>query len=164
MDRKETDSFVSTLRGELSTHASGFPLDQAVVKVVAQRADREKAFSASKPKSLSALLMLLDATSVSAGLAIKKIAKLGDDSSGIRDSLVDLWGRAEAARCLLFDVHDVFAGSEAESRIADLWETARLLAPDAIAIAMRLSEPVEQYVAFAAEVFSHAPAGVRQAS
>jgi hypothetical protein len=108
--------------------------------------------------------MLLDATSVSAGLAIKKITKLGDDSSGIRDSLVDLWGRTEAARCLIFDVESVFGGSEAESRIADLWETARLLAPDAIAIAMRLSEPVEQYVAFAAEVFSLAPAGARQAT
>ena len=161
MDRGETDSFVVNLRSELYAGASSFPLDQAVTKVTAQRSERENTASSLKDQSLHQLLMLLDATSVSAGLAIKKLAKLGDDSSGIRDSLVDLWGRAEAARCLLFDVQSVFGGSEAESRIADLWETARLLAPDAIAIAMRLSEPVDRYVAFAGEVFGHAIAGAR---
>jgi hypothetical protein len=160
MDRMVTDGFLSNLRNELAGGASSFPLDQAVTKVVAQRSDRDKVASSSRVQNLGQLLMLLDATSVSAALAIKKLTKLGDDSSGIRDALVDLWGRSEAARCLLFDVQLTFAGSEAESRISDLWETARLLAPDAIAIAMRLSEPVDGYVSFAAQVFSQAPSAL----
>jgi hypothetical protein len=52
----------------------------------------------------------------------------------------------------LFDVDAVWTGAEHDLRQSDLWETARLLAPDAIAIAMRLSEPVSQYVEFASKV------------
>jgi alkylation response protein AidB-like acyl-CoA dehydrogenase len=98
------------------------------------------------------VLDLFEVTSVSAALAIKRLGGRADDMSGIRDALVDLWGRAEAARSLLFDVDAVWTGVERDARQGDLCETARLLAPDAIAIAMRLSEPVSQYVEFASKV------------
>ena len=98
------------------------------------------------------ILDLFEVTSVSAAVAIKRLGSSAADTSGIRDALVDLWARAEAARSLVFDVLGVWTGEERECRVVDIWETARLLAPDAIATAMRLSEPVSQYVEFASKV------------
>jgi hypothetical protein len=159
MDRVAVDGFLHSLRASLAANSSRFPLDASVQSVSGQHGDRQRMTGQGSPLSegLVRLLMLLDATSVSASLAIKNLGRSGDDSSGIRDALVDLWGRSEAARCLLIDSQGVFSGAEATNRVHDLWETARLLAPDAIAIAMRLSEPVEHYVEFATKVVSQAP-------
>jgi hypothetical protein len=74
---------------------------------------------------------------------------VSSDNSGIRELLVDLWSRAEAARSLIFDVQDVFEGEDKRVRLADICETARVLAPEAIAVAMQLSVPVEEYIEFA---------------
>jgi hypothetical protein len=162
MDRAAVDGLMHALQTTLATSSSQFPLDASVKSVASQQDDRQRAIAqgASHAAGLAQLSMLLDATSASAAVAIKKLAKSSDDSSGIRDALVDLWGRAEAARCLLVDSQGVFSGAEATRRVADLWETARLLAPDAIAIAMRLSEPVEHYVEFATGVMKKAPTAV----
>lgn len=157
MDRVVVDGFLSKLRNDLAGSSAGFPLDEAVTLAHVQADERERAGATSGPDNLSRLLMLFDVTSASAALAIKKLGKAAEDASGIRDALVDLWGRAEAARCLLFDAQDIYGGAEASTRILDLWETARLLAPDAIAIAMRLSEPVSKYVEFVAQVLTKAP-------
>ncbi len=147
MTRTERDAVVTALRQELesSVPASRFPLDAAASRI------QHGKISAEQP-CLGDLLNLFEVTSVSAAVAIKRLGGRGDDLSGIRDALVDLWGRAEAARSLLFDVDAVWTGAEHDLRQSDLWETARLLAPDAIAIAMRLSEPVSQYVEFASKV------------
>ncbi len=149
--RQERDLVISTLRAELELRASHsrFPLDNAVQKIQSRAlsalvGDSERAFSD--------LLNLFEATAVSAAVAIKRFASTANDTSGIRDALVDLWSRAEAARSVLFDTLEVWVGAERKEREEDLWETARLLAPDAIAIAMRLSEPVSQYVEFASKV------------
>ena len=149
--RDSRDAGVAALRQELDAHvaASRFPLDGAVQRIRAGCAISEIALPA---HDIASLLDLFEVTSVSAALAIKRLGTSANDTSGIRDALVDLWGRAEAARSLLFDVLTVWQGSERAERVADLRETARLLAPDAIAIAMRLSEPVSQYVEFASKV------------
>lgn len=149
--RNESDKLQGVLRGGLEsvTGSSRFPLDSGV-KTLQQLAS---SFSYPLDEPLMDLLGLFDVTSVSAAVAIKRLGGLAaGDTSGIRDALVDLWGRAEAARSLLFDVLTVHSGSSRAERMADLWETARLLAPDAIATAMRLSEPVSQYIEFASKV------------
>jgi hypothetical protein len=149
--REGREQVLATLRRELDSKAaaSRFPLDGAVQTI--QRG-QSQGVSAQPQEFLAPLLDLFEVTSVSAALAIKRLGSTTSDASGIRDALVDLWGRAEAARSLLFDVLTVWAGDERDERITDLWETARLLAPDAIAMAMRLSEPVSQYVEFASKV------------
>jgi hypothetical protein len=150
MARAERDVGMSALRGELEVlvPTSRFPLDAAVECIRRIQQQRGPAGQ----QRLGSLLNLFEATSVSAALAIKRLGGKADDISGIRDALVDLWARAEAARSLVFDVDTVWSGAERNVRQGDLWETARLLAPDAIAIAMRLSEPVSQYVEFASKV------------
>lgn len=157
--RQERDAVMSTLRRELEAAqpTSRFPLDSAVVGM--RKHQRSERMSRALG-NLADALDLFEVTSVSAALAIKDLGSVANDTSGIRDALVDLWGRAEAARSLLFDVEAVWTGSARGERELDLWETARLLAPDAIAIAMRLSEPVSQYVEFASKVIGSAgPAG-----
>ena len=152
--RHESDTLKDVLHSKLESVATGsrFPLDSGVMhlQTITNR------LSHVGDEALIALLGLFDVTSVSAAVAIKRLGGLAPgDTSGIRDALVDLWGRAEAARSLLFDVLAVHTGSARHERVADLWETARLLAPDAIATAMRLSEPVSQYVEFASKVIDH---------
>jgi hypothetical protein len=124
---------------------------------IEQKGEREALIGSHVSADLAQILVLLDITSTGASLAIKQLGKVGDDTTGIRDALVDLWGRCEAARCLWFDTQQLFTGEEAKSRIEDLWETAKLVPPDAIAIAMRLSETVAQYVEFASKVIALAP-------
>lgn len=149
--RQQREVVISTLRAELEVSVPGsrFPLDSAVQRIQHQALSVVVGDSKS---ALSDLLNLFEATSVSAALAIKRLTSAANDTSGIRDALVDLWSRAEAARSLLFDMSEVWVGDERTEREGDLWETAKLLAPDAIAIAMRLSEPVSQYVEFASKV------------
>lgn len=166
MERVPFDQIQASLRSAVDQAAahSRFPLDVALTCAHGQSAERAvlchgavQSKNAAQQEELRNLLTLLDVTSTSAGLAIKRIGKQGDDTSGIRDALVDLWGRAEAARCLWFDTQHLFSGEEVADRIDDLWETSRLLAPEAIAIAMRLSEPVVQYVEFASKFVKEAP-------
>ncbi len=159
MERAQCDLVVEELRGhaEKAGELSRFPLDVVLGHALKQGASRKGLVKSQAEPGLSDLLTLIDVTAVGAARAIKRIAASGDDSTGVRDALVDLWGRAEAARCLLVDSQGLFSGSEAAERVMDLWETGRLLAPDAIAIAMRLSEPVGQYVDFASKVMAAAP-------
>lgn len=159
MQRAQFDQIVEELRArvEKAGGQTRFPLDAVLAGAAQQSALRKSLVGSKANPAFAELLALLDVTAVSAARAIKRLAASGDDATGVRDALVDLWGRAEAARCLLIDSLGVFSGDEATSRIMDLWETARLLAPDAIAIAMRLSEPVSQYVEFASKVMAQAP-------
>lgn len=153
MARTERDVGMSSLRAELErlVSTSRFPLDAAVGFIEQRRGVQQQ---------LGDLLDLFEVTSVSAALAIKRLGGMADDPSGIRDALVDLWVRAEAARSLFFDLKSVWTDVEDDDRRQDLCETARLLAPDAIAIAMRLSEPVSQYVEFASKVTKQQAQGI----
>ncbi len=157
MERTTIDDLCSELQRAVASGGSRatFPLDTAV-QMALQQKNREQLKEIGADPALGDLLTLLDVTSVSAAAAIKGLASSGDDATGIRDALVDLWGRAEAARCLWLDSQTAFTGEEGAERVLDVWETARLLAPDAIAVAMRLSEPVAQYVEFASKVASAA--------
>jgi hypothetical protein len=159
MNRAQFDQIEAELRAQVEQAGgqSRFPLDTVLAGALQQTAVRRSLVFSQATPALADLLALLDVTAISAARAIKSLAASGDDATGVRDALVDLWGRAEAARCLLIDSQGVFSGDEAAGRIMDLWETARLLAPDAIAIAMRLSEPVSQYVEFASKVMALAP-------
>jgi hypothetical protein len=159
MERAQFEHVVEELRAQAGKVAasSRFPLDATLCCALQQSNSRKGLGSLQDAVGLPELLTLIDVTSVSAASAIKSLAAAGDDATGVRDALVDLWGRAEAGRCLLIDLQSVFSGNEAAARVADLRETARLLAPDAIAIAMRLSEPVSQYVEFASKVLAVAP-------
>lgn len=156
MERTEFDRMLHELRDALRSAPDGhrFPLNAAVTGVVAQGATR-KAVVAAKPEvsdSALGLLAIFDATAVSAAVALKRISETHDDRSGLTTALVDLWGQAEAARCLWFDHFRVFTGEDSRVRDEALKETARLLAPEAIALAMRLQEPVAQYVEFVSKV------------
>lgn len=155
MERTTIDDLCGELQRAVTSSAarSIFPLD-AAVQMALQQKNREQLKKTEAQPSWVDLLALLDVTSVSAAAAIKQLASSGDDATGIRDALVDLWGRAESARCLWLDSTTTFTGTESAERVSDVWETARLLAPDAIAVAMRLSEPVAQYVEFASKVVS----------
>jgi len=159
MERTQFDQVVDELRGYTEQVAGGsrFPLDTVLGHAQQQLASRKGLVSLQASAGLPELLMLIDVTAISAARAIKRVAASGDDTTGVRDALVDLWGRAEASRCLLIDCQGLFSGEERAQRLTDLWESARLLAPDAIAIAMRLSEPVSQYVEFASKVMAAAP-------
>jgi hypothetical protein len=156
MDRTEFDRMAHELRDALRSAPDGhrFPLNAAVTGVLTQVAAR-KAAAAAKPEvsdDALGLLAIFDATAVSAAVALKQISETHDDRTGLTTALVDLWGQAEAARCLWFDKYRVFTGEDSQLREEALKETARLLAPEAIALAMRLQEPVAQYVEFVSKV------------
>jgi hypothetical protein len=158
MDRVVFDRLLDEVKNSVcSAHdLHRFPLNAAVACVVLQR-DARKAAVLCKPEISEgslALLDLFDATSVSAGLAIKSVSQTHDDTTGLTTALVDLWGQAEAARCLWFDHFCLFTGEELRLRGGALQETARLLAPEAISLAIRLQEPVGQYVEFVPKVVS----------
>jgi len=156
--RDQRDNVLTKLREDLEASAadSRLPLDSAVAATLRMREQVRVDGTASSDESgaVAQLLDLFEVTSVSAALAIKHAGVSASDTTGTRDALVDLWGRSEAARSLAFDALTVWTGQERQDREADLWETARLLAPDAIAIAMGLSEPVSQYVEFASKVIN----------
>jgi hypothetical protein len=158
MKREVFDRLLDELKGAVLATAEGhrFPLNAAVAAVMLQGNSRAAA-TASKPEisqSALGLLALFDVTTVSAALAIKDVSRTHDDTTGLTTGLVDLWGQAEAARCLWFDQYAVFSGGESHLREVALQETARLLAPEAIALAIRLQEPVAQYVDFVSKVVS----------
>lgn len=156
MNRDEFDKLHSDLRASVSgaTSEHAFPLNAAVEAVLAQHQSRLAATGSRKDASEQdlRLLELFDVTSISAGLAIHALSKKGDDASGISTALVDLWTQSEAARCLWFDRFVVASEAEIAARAEALRETAKLLAPEAIAVAIRMREPVAQYVEFVSKV------------
>jgi hypothetical protein len=155
MERSEFDRMLNELKDALRSAGDGhrFPLDAALTGVVAQFGSRKVVVTNSEVSDDAlGLLALFDATAVSAAVALKRISETHDDRSGLTSALVDLWGQAEAARCLWFDHFGVFSGEASRLRGEALKETARLLAPEAIALAMRLQEPVAQYVEFVSKV------------
>lgn len=137
---------VFPLEGALEAAIGRKSVTQAAIGSIAASSDR-------KAQALD-LLMLLDSTSVGASLAVKRVAQRGDDVSGITTALVDLWGQAEAARSLWFDLYVRFAADAEAGREPALLETARLLGPRAVSIAMQLHEPVAQYIEFVSKVAS----------
>jgi hypothetical protein len=156
MNRDDRDRMNADVLKEVTGNSSDsrFPLNQAVTVLKQKNRDQSAEFIASKDAMLSGLLDLFEATSISSTVAIKLLGGVSSDNSGIRDLLVDLWTRAEAGRSLIFDAQNVFEGEEKRDRIADICETARVLAPEAIAVAMQLSVPVEQYIEFAEGVLA----------
>ena len=153
MDREKLDSLLSELKKSVESSSAGhlFPLNAAVVGVATQRDARRSLDARISERELD-LLALFDVTSVSASLAVKSVSRTHSDTTGITTALVDLWGQAEAARCLWLDQHSLFSGEAAKARGEALQETARLLAPEAISLAIRLGEPVVQYVEFVSKL------------
>ncbi len=158
MDRDEFDR----LRDELKTKvesvagAGAFPLNAAVEVIVAQH-ERRLAATLARAEVQERDLRLLeffDITSVGAALAIRGLSKKTDDSSGVSTTLVDVWTQSEAARCLWFDRFASRGESEVGDNTQALGETAKLLASEAIGAAIRMREPVTQYVEFVEKVVS----------
>jgi len=148
------------LQGELKASVDGassahvFPLNAAVHAALAQhqaRVDAARARPDMAEQDLR-LLELFDITSVSAALAIRSLSKRGDDASGVATALVDLWTQAEAARCLWFDRFSSTSADDSRAKGEALRETAKLVAPEAIAVAIRMRESVAQYVEFVSKV------------
>ncbi len=156
MDREALDKLQSELKTGVSSAPGGnaFPLNAAVEAVIAQHQGRIAATKASAGVSEQdlRLLELFDITSVSAALAIRALSKRTEDTSGISTALVDLWTQSEAARCLWFDRFGSTSAEEVGVKVEALTETAKLLAPEAIAVAIRMREPVAQYVEFVSKV------------
>lgn len=156
MDREEfdrlQDELKTTLGGVTSDHA--FPLNAAVEAMLAQHEKRLKATRerADVHEQDLRLLGFFDITSVSATVAIRALSKRNDDTSGISTALVDLWTQSQAARCLWFERFASGGGAEADGKVEALEETAKLLASEAIAVAIRMRQPVTQYVEFASKV------------
>ena len=151
MDREERDRLNAEVLGEVTAMPSysRFPLNQSVSALKIKNKDRSAMEEdRGADAMLRGLLDLFEVTSISAIAAIRMLGAAPSDNSGTRDLLVDLWSRAEAGRSLIFDVQNVYEGEERRGRLADICETARVLAPEAIAVAMQLSVPVEQYVEF----------------
>lgn len=161
MKRDEFDALVADLKNKVneSSADSAFPLDRAVTLIAVQDSARE-ALSTAQVEGVAIthndrnLLALFDVTAVSAAVAIKRLSGRDGELAGITTALVDLWGQAEASRCLWFDSHTLFTGEEAAVRHLALSETARIMAPEALSIAFRLSEPVTQYVDFVSKVIA----------
>jgi hypothetical protein len=95
--------------------------------------------------------MLFEVISLSAAHGTKLVAAAGGDVAGHTDSLVDLWIRAEAARSLIFDLSEVGRGADYSVRQGDIVETGRALVAEAIALAMRFSDPVDKFVEFSGD-------------
>jgi hypothetical protein len=154
MDREQFDRLQSELKSSVSgvAHGHAFPLNAAVEAIVAQHGARFEMTRSRIHERDSRLLELFDITSVSASLAIRALAKRSDDTSAISTALVDLWTQSEAARCLWFERFAGNGQAEVGAKEEALHETAKLLAPEAIAVAIRMREPVAQYVEFVSKV------------
>ena len=156
MDRHEfdrlQDELKATIGGVTSDHA--FPLNAAVEAMLAQHDKRLKATRerADVHERDLRLLGFFDVTSVSATAAIRVLSKKNDDTSGISTALVDLWTQSQAARCLWFERFAGGGGAEVDGKVEALEETAKLLASEAIAVAIRMRQPVTQYVEFVSKV------------
>lgn len=151
INREGRDQLIAKVISDLRAVAvsSRFPLNEAVSILSAKSAAEIAKGGTPEELLLMGLLDLFEVTSISAAQAIKSLHNITNDDSGVRDLLVDLWSRAEAGRSLVFDVQGVFSGEDKAQRLADISETARVLAPETIAVAMHLSVPVDKYVEFA---------------
>lgn len=134
-----------------------FPLEDALREASACRAEMVALVAALGVASHNAevatnLLTIMNSASVGAAIAVKRVSERGGDSAGITSALVDLWGQAEAARALWFDTFVQFPGDVEAGREPALRETARLLGPQAVAIATQLHEPISQYIDFVSKV------------
>lgn len=162
MKREVLDSLRDELRSAVESATAGvFPLEGALAAAISRKGAVQAAISgivASDDRKSQALelLTLLDSTSVGASLAVKRVSQRGDDVAGITTALVDLWGQAEAARSLWFDLYVLYSSDIETGREPALLETARLLGPRAVSIAMQLHEPVAQYIEFVSKVASPA--------
>jgi len=156
MNREALDKLQGELKAsvDVATSAHVFPLNAAVHATLAQhqaRVDAARARPDVADQDLR-LLELFDITSVSAALAIRALSKRGDDASGIATALVDLWTQSEAARCLWFDRFSSTSADDSRAKGEAIRETAKLLAPEAIAVAIRMRESATQYVEFVSKV------------
>jgi hypothetical protein len=156
MDRHEFDRLQNELKTTLGgvTCECAFPLNAAVEAMLAQHEKRSTAARACMDVQEQDLRLLgfFDITSVSATLAIRALSKKSDDTSGVSTALVDLWTQSEAARCLWFERFASRGEAEVDAKVEALKETARLLASEAIAVSIRMREPVTQYVEFVSKV------------
>lgn len=139
--------------------AAIFPLEQALSQAKASHAERVALVSAAgvspaKVETAAELLAVLQSTSVSAALAVKRVSERKVEVAGISTALVDLWGMAEAGTALWYDTFVRFAADPEAAREPALRETVRLLGPEAVSIATQLHEPVVQYIEFVSKVAS----------
>lgn len=140
-----------------ASSTSIFPLEQALS--YAKQAQQERValittagVAPEKVEAAANLLALLHSTTVGATLAVKRVSERKVDVAGISTALVDLWGMAEAGMALWYDTFVQFSADTEAGREVALRETVRLLAPEAVSIAIQLHEPIPQYVEFASKI------------
>jgi hypothetical protein len=151
MERTAFDDLVEGLSAEtVLKEGDVFPLEAVVTAVKKHQPHREKAFedcAAATPDS-QLLLLALDATAVAASLAIKALAHDERGAAGVREDLVDIWGRSQAARSLWFDA--VVNGHQGGLRQSQ--ETLIRLASEAIGVSKRLGCEAAQYIEFTSKI------------
>ena len=131
-------------------HQRVFPLDVSLEVAKNNAAQRDALLQ--DGKSLSgeelSLLTLVEVTAVSAHVAIKTVTKDEGLEGGIREKLVDMWGRAHAARCLWLD--SIATGEVAGLR--HVQETAVQLVSEAVGLSRRFGQTPAQYIEFASKI------------
>jgi hypothetical protein len=158
LTRKLRDLSVNRWRIELERSLTGIAISSGVNRLPLNRAleiaqgELKGEYASGEDRKLANLLTLFEVTAVSAASGISGLANAGVDTTGFRDALVDLWVRSEAARSLLFDLKEGCSGEGYAERLEDLFESARVIVPEAIALAMRVAEPVDSFVGFSSEV------------
>ncbi len=155
MNRNTFEELLDALQADLTfADESLFPLEAVVEVAKTHAAPRQEAFrdcALATSESL-VLLLALDITVAAAGLAIKRLAH--DERGavgGVREDVVDIWGRAQAARCLWYDV---IVGGEKGEGLHQSKETLVRLASDAVGVSKRLGCLVAQYVEFTSQIDS----------
>lgn len=127
-----------------------FPLDVSLEVAKANAAQRDSLLQEGKSMSGEALslLTLVEVTAVSAQVAIKTFAKGEGLEGGIREALVDMWGRAHAARCLWLD--SIVTGEVVD--LSHVQETAVQLVSEAVGLSRRFGQTPAQYIEFASKI------------
>lgn len=145
------EKVVSEVLNSVQAHAQNvFPLDVALE--IAKRHVAQRDLLLGEEKHIGAetlsLLTLVEVTAVSAQVAIKRATQGEKDEGVLKEELVDMWGQAQAARCLWLDS---IASGEIVG-LSHVHETATLLVSDAVGLSRRFREMPTQYIEFASKI------------
>ena len=159
MDKRAIfDSLLTDLKLAPSAGSQdAFPLDRALVLIDERTTQREGLLQQISPESaqdrrLGGMLVICDAVSVATKAAIAMVEKEGGNAREQSAALVDLWGKAEAARALWFESYVLWPADCRIERMAALSETSLQIAAEAMGLALRFSSPSRQFADFVAKV------------
>lgn len=157
MNRAALDGMYETIVSEVLSSVQEdsqniLPLDESLEIARRNGVQRDALLQEDKAVSKEALslLTLIEVTAVSAQLAIKTVTKGAGFEGGIREKLVDMWGRAHSARCLWLDS---IATGEAVG-LGHVRETAIQLVSEAVGLSRRFRQTPAQYIEFASKIDS----------